>query len=244
VVSDDDFPAILRHTNEFLSGRIGALVQKKIDELRLRQTPMVSVQKSELWFFASDYRIAVAKATGNLAKDLVQAAGSRKGLGKRELNWIEGQARSFSNSKTTPEVASRLFSETYGMFTISDSQKNEDEFVQEVSMATDHPQSMGEARKELGYARALYGKRRPPVVRPRRVEGPPPGKKVADPVSYPTLTVPETRELFGKARSTIYRWLGEKGKLERASLGKQPGKKGSCLILTESARKLLAESAE
>lgn len=68
--------------------------------------------------------------------------------------------------------------------------------------------------------------------------------KLANPDRFPVLTVPETAELFrGVSRSTIYRWL-EEGKLDRAGLGKKAGKRGRCLITTDSVARLLQKSDE
>jgi hypothetical protein len=69
--------------------------------------------------------------------------------------------------------------------------------------------------------------------------GPLVAAKLADPGSHPTLTIKETQQVFtGKSRSTLYRWL-DAGWLERASLGRRPGERGSCLILTKSVKNAL-----
>jgi hypothetical protein len=70
-----------------------------------------------------------------------------------------------------------------------------------------------------------------------------PGEQVADPISYPTMTVGAVQQLFHKSRSTLYRWLDE-GKLKRAAMGATPGKRRSCLILTWSVKEFLKESSE
>lgn len=242
-IPDDDVAEIRRSSAEALLIDVGGAINRKIDELLPRQTPTVTVPKLELQRFSVDYFAALQKAAGDFAKKLAQAVGTRGDLGNREHAWIEEQVRQFINSRTTPEAAKTLFQESFGMVTVTDEQKIEDEFVNCVTIATDNPRLLRDARKELALARALYGKRRTSVVRRSGAEGPTPGEKVANPVLYPTLTVAETMELFGKSHSTIYRWGGE-GKLRRASMGKKGDKRTSCLILTQSAKELLEESAE
>jgi hypothetical protein len=70
------------------------------------------------------------------------------------------------------------------------------------------------------------------------------GEKLANPSQYPTMNLKETRQALGNvSRSTIYRWADE-GKLQRAHLGRQSGKRSRVLIRTESVREMLKESSE
>jgi hypothetical protein len=68
-------------------------------------------------------------------------------------------------------------------------------------------------------------------------------EKLRDPKANPVMTLGETRALFGKSRSSIYRWI-EEGKLKRAALGRKPGERSSVLILTTSVLRALQEDAE
>jgi hypothetical protein len=69
-------------------------------------------------------------------------------------------------------------------------------------------------------------------------------KKLGNPLEYPTMNVKEARRALGDvSRSTIYRWADE-GKLQRASLGKESGKRGRMLLKTESVKKMLDETSE
>ncbi len=70
------------------------------------------------------------------------------------------------------------------------------------------------------------------------------GDKLANPSRYPTMNLKETRQALGDvSRSTIYRWADE-GKLQRAHLGRQSGKRSRVLIRTESVKEMLKESSE
>ncbi len=70
------------------------------------------------------------------------------------------------------------------------------------------------------------------------------GEKLADPSTYPTMTVGEVRQaMSGMSRSTIYRWADE-GKLQRAHLGKKQGKRSRMLLLTASVKEMLEKSPE
>ena len=66
---------------------------------------------------------------------------------------------------------------------------------------------------------------------------------MADPTKYLTMTIEEVRSIFGKSRSTIYRWLDE-GCLKRAHLGKKQGSRRTALILTKSVIKMHEENSE
>jgi Helix-turn-helix domain len=67
--------------------------------------------------------------------------------------------------------------------------------------------------------------------------------KIKDPGKHPVLTLPEVMILLRISRSTAYRYA-EEGKLKRAQLGKQAGRRGKFCILTESVVSLLKESSE
>jgi len=68
--------------------------------------------------------------------------------------------------------------------------------------------------------------------------------KLANPSQYPTMNIDEARQALGAvSRSTIYRWADE-GKLQRAHLGKKPGKRSRVLIKTQSITEMLQESPE
>jgi hypothetical protein len=55
------------------------------------------------------------------------------------------------------------------------------------------------------------------------------GEKLANPSQYPTMNLKETRQALGNvSRSKIYRWADE-GKLQRAHLGRQSGKRSRVL---------------
>jgi hypothetical protein len=68
--------------------------------------------------------------------------------------------------------------------------------------------------------------------------------KLANPSRYPTMNIDEVRQALGDvSRSTIYRWA-EEGKLVRAHLGRESGKRSRVLLRTERVKKMLDESPE
>ena len=90
-----------------------------------------------------------------------------------------------------------------------------------------------------GHRKRAHQKRLPQ----RGTQGPTVADKLAHPSEYPTIDVKEAQQVLRVSRSTIYRWV-EEGKLQRASLGRESGRRGRMLLLTESVKRMLEVSSE
>ncbi len=79
---------------------------------------------------------------------------------------------------------------------------------------------------------------------PKSTQYPTIADKLASPSQYPTMNIKEVRQSLGNvARSTLYRWM-EEGKLQRAHLGREPGKRSRVLFRTGSVKEMLEDSPE
>ncbi len=183
------------------------------------------------------YQGSVNRASGQYADLLAKAAAYHKGFGPEQRQAIDEEVQGFARE----QIDQGVVRDWLGLFWMN---RNEPGFAKMVTkvvteLARRESSLISEAKANLNRAATIYGEE----IRGRNAEDVPVAQKVADPARYPMLTVAETQQYFRKARSTIYRWLDE-GKLKRASLGRSAGKSGSCMILTDSVRRLLEESAE
>ena len=182
------------------------------------------------------YQRSVNRASGRYAYLLAEAAAHHKRFRPEVRQAIEEEVQDFAREKIDQREV-RVWS---GLFWVN---RNEPGFTKMVTkvvteLACRKSSLISEAKANLNRAATIYGEE----MRGRNAEDVPVAQKVADPARYPMLTVAETQQYFRKARSTIYRWADE-GKLKRASLGRSAGKRGSCIILTDSVRRLSEESA-
>jgi hypothetical protein len=163
----------------------------------------------------------VRETTGELAGELAQALGRRKGLGNQQLQWVRARVGEFFNRMTSAEAADALFRETFSRrFTVVNEGEMKQELISRIINATEITHPLRSVNEAIEHAVALFPARRLSAKKPQKIgPAPSPGKQVADPIGYPSMTVTDIRKLFHKSRS-------------------------SCLILTSSVKPLLVESPE
>jgi hypothetical protein len=247
-LSETDLLPIVKKSEMLLLRRVGGLITEITEELLRRQTTSsraTTLLKREIIVFTAGYSAAVRETTGEFAGELAQALGRRKGLGNQQLQWVRVKIGEFVTRMTAAETAEALFREAFSSrFTLANEEKLKKDLVSRVTSTKGIRRPLLSANEAIEHAVALYPAPKHSRKKPRKIgPAPSPGKQVADPISYPTMTVTDVQKLFHKSRSTIYLWL-DGGKLKRAAMGQTPGKRTSCLILTSSVKRLLDESAE
>jgi Helix-turn-helix domain len=246
-LSEKHFLPILKKSERLLLRRVGGLIAEKTDELLKRQTsssPDITLLKPEITLFKAGYVAAVLETTGELAGELAQAVGRRKGLAKQQRRWVKSQFLEFFHRMTSAKVAEALFRQAFGLFPPANEEQSEEELVRQVTRTKATSRLLHSAYEAIEHAVALYPTHERSGEEPRKIAlAPSPGEQVADPIRYPSMTVTDVQQLFHKSRSSVNRWLDE-GKLKRAAMGEKPGKRRSCLILTSSVKELLKESSE
>ena len=222
----------------------GSLVKRKIDELSERQTltPLIAPTDSEIKRLGITYLDILRVVAGQFTASLAQTVG-RRHYGTQERAWIRKVVRKFIEDRKSKHAALALFAETFGYFSIENKADAQTRLCEIIARPGVGKPLLVHVCGELEFAETQYRGTFNPATQIAPMQEFSPGEKVANPVRYPRLTVPEAMELFGKSRSTIYRWIDE-SRLQRAFMGAVPGKRSSCLILTASAGKLLKESPE
>lgn len=249
-LSERHLGPILKKSNRLLLRRIGRLIAEETEKLLKRQIgspPGITLLKPEITLFTAHYVAAVIETAGELAEELAQAVGQRKGLAGEQQRWVKSQSYKFFYRRTSAKVSKAVFNEAFSSyFNVANEEQSESEFVRQVARAKARSLPLNSVGEAIEHAVALYPARGRSADEPHKNSpSPTPGEKVANPIRYPVMTPSEVSELFsGKSRSTIYRWLDEKGKLKRAAMSEKPGKRRTCFILTSSVKELLRESSE
>jgi excisionase family DNA binding protein len=240
-ISEKDFTLLLCEGQKAFHEALNPRINRIIDEFLDKQTALpLRLTSHDMNLLAVPYCEAVRWGAERLVKELCEAVANRRVLGARECKWIKTQVDSFISKLTSHEGASYLLALALPV-TISNQQKAEQMLAETLAELAGSGLLTRKSDEALKLGLAQHG--RSNVRRANAEIIAPAALKVTDPLKFPMLTVAEAQKVLGKSRSTIYRWLDE-GRLSRASLGRSAGKRGSCMILTNSLKKLLEESTE
>ncbi|MGB7436989.1 MAG: hypothetical protein WBR26_11595 [Candidatus Acidiferrum sp.] len=242
-LSIEELSALRDEIEKLYLKAVWSLAKDREKELLDRQkvTPLIWVTAGEGVLFAIHYCDSLRNIVGRFAEELCLALGSRKRLAKREPTWVDEIAHDFILQKTKEHELRDLFRSCGSrLFTIKNEAAAEQEFINKVGALVESQLLMRDAKAAIRRAEALYGGRRsPPSPKPKRRT--PLSQKLADPGSYPSLTVPETSQALGLSRATVYRRLDEDKTLKRTDGGKPEGRR-ACRIQTLSVLKCLEDS--